>query len=62
MPKTDIAVVSYRCGPIGCRCSLEIALKKLIRNYQALQRTWQVTVAGGNVVIEGSIVGVDSWR
>jgi hypothetical protein len=62
LPKADIPVMSYRWGPIGCQCSLEIALKKLIRNYQGLERTSEVAVAGGNGVIDGSLVRVDSRR
>jgi hypothetical protein len=62
MPKTEIPVVSYRWGPVRCQCYLKIALKKLIRNNQGLERSSKITVAGGNSVVDGSLITVDCWR
>jgi hypothetical protein len=61
-PKTDIPVVNYRWRPVCHQCSLEIALKKLIRNNQGLQSASKVIVTSSNDVIDGSRVRVDSRR
>jgi hypothetical protein len=61
MPKTDI-LVNYRWQPVGYQCSPEIALKKLIRNNQGFESASKIAVAGGNRVLDGSLVRVDSWR
>jgi len=57
--KTNIPVVRYRWRPVGYQCSLQIALKKLIRNNQGLECSSKITVAGGNGILDGSLVGVD---
>jgi hypothetical protein len=62
MPKTDILARSYRWRPVGYQRSLEIALKKLIRNNQSLESASKITIAGGNGILDGSFVRNDRWR